>query len=258
MLNAVLLGPDFLTETKTWAAACTVRPPTQRMSDVDKLIRALKASSLWASFDALYLLAAHDEQAGRLNLVAPGTFTLTATNSPTFTTDRGFASDGSTSYLTGPNNNALTKYVQDSGHIAAWMSAANTSTRSIGTASGTGTSRRTAINPVNASSKFIGRVNSTANVTSLNNTPNPTGLLAVNRADNANVSIYNDGSFLETLATASAAPNAIAIDLLREATTQYSPAGQNIKCASFGASLAAAQQLALYQATSAYMTAVGA
>lgn len=75
-------------------------PPTDaRLGAIDARIRFLKAAGIWDQLDILYRLAAHDEQAARLNWRNPGTFTLIAVNSPVFVVDRGFAGDGSTSRL---------------------------------------------------------------------------------------------------------------------------------------------------------------
>ena len=73
-------------------------PDTTRQGHINTLIVALKAAGVWDKTDILYVLAAHDAQAAGLNWKA-ATFELTLTNAPTFTTDRGYAGDGSTSYL---------------------------------------------------------------------------------------------------------------------------------------------------------------
>jgi hypothetical protein len=80
-------------------AAMSVTPTALRQGYIAQMIQALYASGTWAKTDAMWVMAAHDEQASRLNWITPGSFTLTAVNSPTFTTDRGFAGNGSTSYL---------------------------------------------------------------------------------------------------------------------------------------------------------------
>lgn len=76
-----------------------VRPQGNRAFLISDTIRRLKAADIWSKLDIFYMLAAHDAQAGRLNWKAPASFALTAVNSPTFTADRGYAGDGTTSYL---------------------------------------------------------------------------------------------------------------------------------------------------------------
>src|SRR5690606_35810663 len=98
-------------------------PPTRaRQLLINTTITNLIAAGLWPKLDVLYLLAAADEQAARLNWKNPGTFTCTAVNSPTFTADRGFAGDGSTSYLDTNFNISSASgrlYEQNSAHIGA-------------------------------------------------------------------------------------------------------------------------------------------
>lgn len=85
-------GVSYLAETTAWEAACTTPPSTTRKNLIDGFIRNLKADGLWSGLDWLLILAAEDEQAARVNLVAPSKV-ATRVNSCTFTTDRGFTGD---------------------------------------------------------------------------------------------------------------------------------------------------------------------
>ena len=89
------LGGD---ETAAIIAAMTVKPNAARTTAIDNLVYALKNGGVWAKLDVLYVLAAHHEQAGRINWKNPGTFDLTAGNSPSFTTDTGFTGSTSAPY----------------------------------------------------------------------------------------------------------------------------------------------------------------
>jgi len=98
----------------------SVAPGEARAGAIDALVRALKAAGVWAKLDALYLLAAHDAQAARLNWVG-SSFTLAAVNSPGFTADRGYAGDGATSYLdSGFTDGSSGGFRQDDGHRGVW------------------------------------------------------------------------------------------------------------------------------------------
>ena len=55
-----------------------------------QLIVALVAGGVWTLTDALWVMAAHDEQAGTINWKLPGTFTAITVNSPTFVSIVGF------------------------------------------------------------------------------------------------------------------------------------------------------------------------
>jgi len=93
IITARVPEADLLIDTMT------VRPQGNRAFLISDTIRRLKAADIWAKLDVLWMLAAHDAQAARLNWKNPASFALTAVNSPTFTTDRGYAGNGSTSYL---------------------------------------------------------------------------------------------------------------------------------------------------------------
>ena len=94
--------------------ACNVAPLAERKALYHDLVTGLKTDGVWTKLKWLSIEAAHDEQAGRLNIVAPSQ-TLTAVNAPGFTVDRGFAGNGTTSYLRlNIALNALSGITQDS------------------------------------------------------------------------------------------------------------------------------------------------
>ena len=117
-----MMSPSYLPEAKALFSAMTLQPSGARKSLIDRTIRSLKAGGVWSALDALYVTAAHDEQAAKINWKDPGTYDLTAVNSPTFTTDRGFAGDGSTSYLKTGFNPATAggNFAAADGHASAW------------------------------------------------------------------------------------------------------------------------------------------
>jgi len=84
----------LLPETKTLIGRMTVEPSRGRKAAINRLVGRLKERGLWQNpkFDALYVLAAHDSQAGYLNWFANNT--ASAVDGPLFTVDRGSAGDG--------------------------------------------------------------------------------------------------------------------------------------------------------------------
>ena len=100
-LNAVrasaraALDPD----AATLIAAMTTAPDAARQTLISDHIIALKAAGIWSQLDTYYMMAAHHEQASRLNWKSPGDFALEANGGITFTVDRGWQGDGSTGYL---------------------------------------------------------------------------------------------------------------------------------------------------------------
>ena len=103
-------------------ARMSSQPDSVRKKLISDTIVALKTAGVWSKLDCLWLMAAHDSQAAALNWVG-SSFDLTPTNSPTFTTDRGFtsASTGSryldTGFAWGTAGGLAS---QNSYHIGVW------------------------------------------------------------------------------------------------------------------------------------------
>ena len=90
----------------------TTQPTTERKEIINTFIVSLKTAGVWSKLDAMYVLAAADQQAALLNWIAD-TNNATAENSPSFVADSGFKSDGSTSWV----NTHYNPY-QDSVHFS--------------------------------------------------------------------------------------------------------------------------------------------
>jgi hypothetical protein len=102
-------------------AAFTTPPSAARKTLINNCVVALINAGIWSQLDILYMLAAADSQAATINWKNPGTFNLVAVNSPTFSADRGFTSDGSTSRLRTqftPSTNGV-NFTQNS--ASAWV-----------------------------------------------------------------------------------------------------------------------------------------
>lgn len=84
-------------EAAAIVAAMTATPLESRMQLIDDTVGALKAAGLWAKLDILYLMAAHTNQAGRLNWKSPANYALVnqGTGQPGFVADRGFNGNSS-------------------------------------------------------------------------------------------------------------------------------------------------------------------
>lgn len=81
-------GAGYDADASALFARMTSAPDETRKGHIDTLILALKAAGVWSKMDVLYILAAHDAQAARLDW--KGTYDATANGTPTFTTDRGY------------------------------------------------------------------------------------------------------------------------------------------------------------------------
>lgn len=85
-------------EAAAAVAAFTAPPNDTRKALIDNLVGGLKTDSLWTSIALFKVHAAHASQAGLVDWVTPATVG-TLVNAVTFTVDRGFASNGTTSYV---------------------------------------------------------------------------------------------------------------------------------------------------------------
>lgn len=109
-------------EASALVARFTTPPTNARKLLIDNLVGSLKTAGVWTKLDALYMRAAADSQAARLNWVADQ-YNSTAFSSPVFTADRGYTPDGSASYVDSgfnPTTAVAPKLALDDGHMGAW------------------------------------------------------------------------------------------------------------------------------------------
>jgi hypothetical protein len=202
----------------------------------------------------MWVLAAHDEQAGRLNWKSPGTYTLTAVNSPAFTTDRGFTGNGSSAYLnTGFVPSVVVgNFARDSAHLGAWNLTEGTSDMHIaGLDSGAATS--VSIIPRSAAGNTVVRINDGTNLSAARSSA--LGHFVANRSGASAKESYQDGASIGSAATASTALADKEIFGLRH-TTNYS--SRQMAALHAGSSLSSGDVAAVHTALNDYLVAVGA
>jgi hypothetical protein len=237
----------------------TVRPQGNRAFLISDTIRRLKAADIWAKLDVLWTRAAHDEQAARLNWTNPALYTTTTVNSPTFTADRGYAGNGSSSYLTWnwiPSTNKV-NYTLNAGSVFAWnrTNRANASEQLLGVTTSITGDIVMAVKWIDGN--FYGSVNSTGTSTA---SATSDGFWANNRSSSSANEFYKNGASIATSSTASTSvPARTVVELARnnDGTIQRFSSDQ---CAASGAggSLSGAQHAALYNIIQTYLRAVGA
>ncbi|MCJ8143876.1 hypothetical protein MKI84_13205 [Ancylobacter sp. A5.8] len=251
-------GGAVLPEAQALAARMSTAPTTERLRLVSALIGALKAGGVWPKLDALYILAAHDEPASRLNW-AQDAYELTAVNSPTFTLDRGWQGDGATSRLASgflPTGGG--KMTATSAHLGMWsltsvpVGAGGTS-YDVGYHTGTANARLSIARPGSSPERAaLFAVHSSVGM-AINGTY--ARHVAWSRTASDLATAYADGAAGATMSEAGGALPGSPIDVLR-AGTFY---GINqIAVAHWGAGLSAAEMLILRDALHAYLIAVGA
>lgn len=234
-------------------ARMSVVPSDTRAALIDTLVRSLKDAGVWAKLDLLYLLAAHDAQAARLNWVSTS-YALAAVNSPGFTADRGYAGDGTTSYLdTGfqPGVSAGSKAAQNSLHLGGW---------SLGNAdpSGADAGGGTLYLIPRSSGNLTSRCNDTATATVA--VGNAMGHSLISRTGSAGYSRYRDAASLGDATAASSAPSAqsLLVCARNSATVPVNYSSRRVAAVSCGSGLGAGEVAALKAALGVYLTALGA
>lgn len=245
-------GASYSDEATALFAAMTGQPDDTRKGHIDTLIVALKNAGVWTLLDVLYVFAAHDAQASLLNWKNPGTFTATLTSTPTFTVDRGYTGNGSSTGVDSNYNPATQAigYALDSACVFGWNVTADPNGSvmaghvgsfniQVGPDSG-GSNLRYLINDGTASDVANG---------------GKTGLFAVSRAASTTKRGYRNGVQLATAAITSTSVASSNISFCRGSSSWFD--GQ-VACGGAGADLPTTEQLALYNAMLAYMQAVGA
>ena len=132
--SATSAGLD--SDTTAWISAVTTAGgsvSSGRQTTVNNLIVGLKSDGVWTKLDRLWLFAGENTESALIDLVARSS--ATAVNSPTFTTDRGYVSDGTTSYInTGYNASTQgVNFTLNSSHVALWDNTSRAAATTIAT-----------------------------------------------------------------------------------------------------------------------------
>lgn len=237
-------------------AAFTTPPTTARKAIINTCVVALKTAGVWSILDCLYVMAAADSQAARVNWKSPGTFTLSPANSPTFTVDRGYQGDGSTSYIdTGfTPSTAGGSFSLNSAHLGVWSrSDVNAGVCDMGAGSGAATSSMFA----RSAGNFAGRSNDSSGSSTIVATADSLGHFVVGRTDAANRRGSKNGGVATAVVAASGSVTNASITICGLGGAIV-PSNRQYAVAHIGGGLSDANVAALYSALLAYNQAVGA
>lgn len=121
-VNYILLEP-----TRNWMGyvegqAITL-PPRSVIGRIDEFIEMMISEGVWAELDVFQLYAVNG---GLINMKAPGTFTATAVDSPSYTQYKGYTGVGTGHLLTGYAPSALTLFTQNDAHTMVAVEAKDT------------------------------------------------------------------------------------------------------------------------------------
>jgi hypothetical protein len=229
-------------------------PGTQRKDLYAALIDSLVANGIWSKLDLLYVFAAGVAATALTNL-RQSSYGATAVNSPTFTVDRGYQGDGSTSYINSNFNPAAASSPQISQNSSCAFVWVLTNGQSASDAIGQATAGNIRIRPRNTfdnqNFQITGGVS--ANLT---NTTDSRGFLSANRPDANNHQFYKNGASAHSAAIASSALTSANITFFKNGSG-FDGAHQ-LAVGGCGASLTATEQSNLYSALLTYLQGVGA
>jgi hypothetical protein len=252
-------APSYSAEAVALFAAMTTQPSDARKALIDARIAALKAGGVWARLDWLTVHGAHDAQAGRINWINPAQV-ATEVSAPSFTADRGYTGNGSSSYLASGWTSAIagSKMLLNDSSIFAWSLTDVTSSTQVDVGN--------ARNLINCRSLAVGgpgvRVNdgTTSGIVAANSL----GMTLATRNNATDREIYRNGVSLGTnaVATALLATSEIFIGALNNtATPGSSPASystRQLAVTGWGGHLTAGQAATLHTEMNTYLAAIGA
>jgi hypothetical protein len=171
---------------------------------INDFIQGLKLDLLWDELDIIYLLAGPDKTLSKINIKDPSKYSLTEVASPTFTQNKGWNGNGTSSYLkTGwiASSNAI-KYLQNDGSFGVYSLTDNAvSANDIGVNNGSvnvavlniRTATNTASWAVNSATDSIPSIASASSI----------GFFSALRNNSSNSSFYKNGVLQSTFTKAS-------------------------------------------------------
>lgn len=259
---AASAAPTYAAEATALFARMAVQPPEARKVQLNTLINSLKTAGVWAKLTALWVMAQHDSNSARLNLVSAayqlvpsGLAPDSPVAQPLFTPDKGYKGNGVDSYIqTGLLGIDLSL---TSSHIGVFVYEGPTQGTMIEIGART-SSRIVEILSKDNAGNLTGRAFSSG----IGGTPIATavGHSVVTRVVPESVDIYKNGALAATLASPVTASTAFELFLLasNNGGAVLAPSTRGLAAAHAGAGLTAANDLALYNALNTYLTAVGA
>lgn len=252
--------PSYDPDAEALFARFTTPPTTARKGLINNLIVSLKDAGVWTKLDALYVMAAADSQAARQNWIADQ-YNLTPVAAPTFNADRGYTPNGSSSYLATGLTPGAGQYALNDCHIGVWSLTNSTS------ASAVIIGARTSVTPAGqglllvrtATDTISPRLNQDSPGGSLTNTDSSGHIVGVRSGTSAKEA-YRNAISLGTLTDVSTSSPAVPffIGALNNAGTASNFDARQVAAGHLGASLSAANNLAVYNALHSYLVAVGA
>ena len=269
-LTCVSTGPligaspaSFESETTAWESAVVTAGglvSSGRKIVVNDLIAGLKSDGVWTKLDRLWLFAAENSQSALIDLKENDA--STAVSSPTFTTDRGYNGNASSSYIDTTYNPSTdgVNYTQDSASGGVWdLTAPSAGNDAYLVGAHNGGAVSIGIIPcLYYNGVFYVAVNGAASTIAALGGSAP-GFFAVNRSTSTAIQLYRNGSLDNSATDTSAAVPSynIFVGALNYINTPASFSSDQAAACFFGGHLTATEHGNLYNRLRTYMTAVG-
>lgn len=252
LINPYRFGAPPSAEALAWFAAMTVQPDDARKALLAAFMDGLYADGVMAKLDVLYLLIGHDDQATRLNLVSPGTYTLSKVNSPLFTTDGGWKDNAGAGYLDSgfnPTTAGSPKFVLNNASMGvACLDNVASTIASVGQNASARVTPRSSGSTVSVRLNSASAVTGTATATSV-------GVSAGERSNGTTAEVFRGGSQLSSTANTSSAVQNATFKVLTNDGASF--ANRTISLAWMGQALGATHQAAIRARYVTFATALG-
>jgi hypothetical protein len=249
----------FLPETEALTARFTTPPTYARKTLINNTIGALIDAGVWGKLDCLYIMAAADTQAARQNWIQ-NAYNGTLTNSPVFTTDRGYDTNGTTSYIN-TNFNPSTaggNYVNDDASFGFWSRTPETKTGwDMGAWDGVSASIIACRHTLDESQLYLNNIASTTSrVMSMTD---GSGLFGVSRTASTGFKSYKNGDLNgDFTVDSNGVPSLSFFVGGYQRTGLFNPNARQYAMAFIGGGLTDGEMEDFYDIIDAYMQAVGA
>jgi hypothetical protein len=252
-------GEGFSSEYQAIYDQFSTKPDSADAAAQDTFVSTLVDEGVWSELDRLFIFASHASGTDSLlDWVHPTEAGNVATlvNAPSFVSKQGYTGDGSTSYIN--TNFAQTdgvNYQRDSASVLTYTRTELNG--SYGIVGINNSSEQLRLLPRNSGFQFLYFHDTSAKLSTI---PSSLGLHAGERINSATIEAFKDGVSLGTASNTSDPIGANDMFALAIRDSSGSPSllyPGEVSLISFGASLGATKQLALYNAFQALMTHYG-
>jgi hypothetical protein len=257
----VAAAAAFESETDTLLARFTVQPSETRKNQINTLIAALKTAGVWSKLDALQVYA-QDSTQGALLDWKTSSRTASTVNTLTFTTDRGYRSDGGNptgGYIDTAYNSTTAGggYVRDNAHIGTYVVSDYTGSVSTANAADCGVTRSYIV-PQTGSGILQVLLNATTGLYTQSSITTAIGHHLACRASGSAIDVYYNGSARVTghSQTSATPTNANMRVHGREGNTTFGT--RQIAIWHAGSALNSTEAAAMNTAFQIYLTGIGA